>query len=322
MKKPINTDNLVRDYLAGKSLRQLSEKFNLGIMSVRARLVGRGVTIRGAFKKPVITAEMVDSWVADYQAGKTVRDIVKESGCDPHTISDKLKERNVEFRTRAEYTKIGKGRVSAERFPEGLIDRIVSDYQAGKTVVEISRDTGVNVGTIYNRLAEREVTRTGSDASQMRYSTTDAAYRKRITAAAHKANVGRVHPPEELEALRGLGYTIIPQRALGSYNLDIGLEECRVSVEVQSGWPYSFLGAKPALKRLKYVLGQGWSILFVAIRGEGFIFPGIVQKVLTFCDLAGGEESPCGQYGVVRSDGKRFTKKCPNPDGFSRIPGF
>jgi transposase-like protein len=270
----------------------------------------------------------------------------KDFGLHVSTIRYRFRDRNVQFRSRAEYTKIGKARVTRERFPPELIETIIAAYLGGKSVYAISRETGVNHGVIYGWLRNRRLMRDGSTASRLMYSRLTVKQRKRFTAVANASNVGRIHPVEGLqrraatrqkeltvasptefalsESLRGLGYTVIPQRCLGIYNLDIALEECRVSVEVQHrrSNPHAFLARTEARKRLEYVLGQGWSILFVTIRGKGFVFPDIVQKVLAFCELASRNKSSRGQYGMIRSDGKHFTKSRLNPDGFSCVSGF
>lgn len=291
-------------------------------------------------KKPI----NADDLVQEYLTGKSARQISKERGLDPHTVGDVLRKNNVKLRTRAEYTKLGKDRVFAERFPPELVESVVAAYVAGEGARDVAKRFGIDFGVVYKWLGERGVTRSGSEASVLRYSRTTVEYRNAITAAAHKANVGRVHLPGELErmavtrqreltvaagietplkdALIAARLSVVPQRALGTYNLDIALEKLRVAVEIQCGCSYSFLYTEETRKRLEYVFGQGWSVLYVVTRGRGFVFPDVTKKVLAFCQIAGRGKPFARQYGVVRSDAKNLTRRGPNPNGFPRVPGF
>jgi hypothetical protein len=175
-------------------------------------------------------------------------------------------------------------------------------------------------------------------------SRTSKAERLALTDAAHRFNTGRKQRPENLiraaatrqarltfaypnetallESLRAMGCQVAPQLAVGPYNVDIALEVPGIAVEIQSSSVRSFLATVRAQQRIEYILGQGWSILFVAIRGQGFVFPDVTQKVVAFVELAGRDKASFGQYGVIRSDGKDFTEGRPDPNSFTRVPGF
>jgi transposase len=198
MKKPINTDDLVRGYLSGKSLNQLGEEFGFCWLTIRKMLVARGVIIRktnsGIPSKQRTPDNVINRWIRDYLAGSSIHDIAVATGADAHTISDYLRKRNIQLRSRAEYTELGKRKVSDRLYPKQLVDAIIASYLSGKCVSEISKDTGVTVGVIFRWLKVRGITRSYSEASRLMYSQLTPKERKRFTAVANATNTGKPHP--------------------------------------------------------------------------------------------------------------------------------
>jgi hypothetical protein len=320
--KPSDLDDPIRDYLAGASLKELVGKYRVSFYRLTAELGRRGIKRRSVSEATSLAVgrRNVDALVAEYLAGVSIRELARKHRTCRKGLVEEFLKRGVKMRG------------ASERM------RLVMD--SPKTRQAISEATGAAMRTEESR-------RSMSESTKSVWAGMDAEARKAQTAAAHDAVRGKpksmdllmrsaatryqrmlgVSPREIVlhEAIRGLGYRISPQLAVGPYNLDLALEECGVSVEVERETGRLLRGKnRPGdmLERTEYLCRNGWSVLFVIHYGHGFVIPDIVQKILAFLELAGRDKPFHGQYGVVRRDGKPTASGRSYFDGLARVPGF
>jgi hypothetical protein len=136
------------------------------------------------------------------------------------------------------------------------------------------------------------------------------------TRQARRSRRGRYE--DELAALLvNPAWTVIQQRAIGQYNVDIALEEPRVAVEVYASKPsHGNPGRTPLTKRLEYLLDDGWLLLVLGIGDRNPYRPGvrsqpnldaITKHVIALAQRASADESMRGCYGVIGRQGQPMT---------------
>jgi len=228
------------------------------------------------------------------------------------------------------------------------LDDLVRNYLAGATLKELGERYGTHRTAIARLLRKNGVNlRSGSEARRLCWSKYSPDQRVKQITAAHAATAGRGTPmesrikaaatrqakllgtaPNEIavaESLRGLGYKIDRQLAVGPYSLDIAVEELGLAVEIERVAGQFRVGKNrpgDVFERTKHVLGSGWSVLFVVTGRVGVMFPNITQKILAYAEVAGRGKTYWRHYGMVRGDGSPCARNTNDLDGLPRVPGF
>lgn len=164
-----------------------------------------------------------------------------------------------------------------------LLDR----YKAGETEQKLAREAGVSRPTLRARIVAAGITpRTISDTMRDRWSRASESDRKSMIESAHAAVKGRVVPVAEKEArartrqvncsnaslvefdlrnmLLKLGFDSTPQRAVGTYNVDVAIERPAIAVELfGGGWHSVGRHRERFEERTKYLLDLNWSVIVV-----------------------------------------------------------
>lgn len=179
------------------------------------------------------------------------------------------------------------------RTGEGLVslpvEQIVTAYLAGESESSLAKRYGTSRTVIRHRLAHAGIERRGrTAANRLMMATRSPEENRRNAEAAHAAARGGVQPLHRLEQraivreqlgwdagnigrgeivvaryLEGLGFSIVPQRAVGIYNVDLAVNES-VAIEVYGGgWHLTGRHAQRHPVRRDFLLGAGWSLLVV-----------------------------------------------------------
>ena len=169
------------------------------------------------------------------------------------------------------------------------IHQILKLYRSGFSVKKIAEHLGCNRSVIIQRLKENGIIqRNRSESMFLRMEQTSPEERQRLSAAAHNAIRGKkktikelrkraigkqnikYSSPIELELIkhfRDLGIEVIPQKAIGVYNIDIAFAHAPIAVEVFGGhWHTVGRHAKRFRKRLDYIIKSGWIFLICLLR--------------------------------------------------------
>lgn len=127
---------------------------------------------------------------------------------------------------------------------------------------------------------------------------------------------------EVLSELRTLGYELRHQTPVGSYNLDITLDELNIAIEIHRGSWHGRTDVRP--ERLEYLFNHGWRVIFVQISRHGAAsdFPAIARKLVSLFETVRRHPSITGQYGVLSRNGEPTARLPDHFDRWARIEGF
>lgn len=333
--KPFNLDDIIKSYYCGKSIKQLSKECGIGVKVLTRRLQEFGVKLRSRADAANLANTKVipslESLIERYQAGEPLTKLGAEVGVKGESLARHFRNAGVTLRTSLEAR-----RARAKVIPTEVIER----YKAGESLFVLAKEFGIARGRSGNKptgltriLIEAGVSLRGRSESQRnkwakiqdpcrRRSQVEAALTAR--AIRHEQEQWKVAPTELClaGALEALGIAFSPQKAVGTYNLDIALDEFPISIEVERGTAFSPCYYRSLFRRTEYLLNRGWAVLFV-ITGE---FPldvtPVTQKVVALLDDARSDKAIVGKYGVIDRHGERVSSPRYQFDTLTRIPGF
>lgn len=298
-------DDLIRRYKAGTSILQLSKESGISRPVLTSRFREAGIQPRGQSE-------------AQHLKWERIRD-------DPALVKRQL----------------GAAWDAARKLPappSGALTALRDAYASG-SLRSTCHANGWSVWCACEQLtAAGVVLRSRSEATRHRWVQIKAEGRiEEQMAAAHAAARGRVKPAEERERIaatrqvrrsrrgrwedeltdmlteRG-SWTVIQQRAMGPYNIDIALEEPRVAVEIYGVKPnLASPGRTPLLTRLEDLLNDGWVLLVLAIYDRNRYRPGVrplpnlasvADHVAALAERSSRDESLRGRYRVIGRQGQ------------------
>lgn len=283
-----------------------------------------------------MTDSRLDDAIAAYLSGKSVENAAKPLRFDANKLRRTLKERGLtrspeeSKRLARERSATTMARIAAERRAQ-FRDEIVSRYTAGESGKAIAGSLPGNLsrGFVVSVLEEAGIpVRGASDAERLKWQQMSPATRKNQVAAAHAAMRGRTLPFEEkcaqalgkeakcpnqsgherlmIDHLSALGLPVIPQKAIGPYNADIGAAP--VAVEIYGGNFHAY-GRHAARfpERCRYFADQGWAL--VVIWTYGLYNPLTIDAakyVVAFLDEVKRDPSLIGKYRMIGGRGQLF----------------
>lgn len=302
---------IVRRYRSGETIKSIGVSLGLvDTQTLRKRLYelveprSRGETARLTFTKPIVN---LDALAARHAAGETLFSLAREIGVKGETLQRRFLAAGHEVRT-------GRDRRWRRQLP---VDELVTKYNAGTSVLELSRTYKADRGGIALRLVAAGVVLRGYDANGNR--------RNGETRAATRQAKGLAITPAEqtlADALRNAGTQVTQQTPCGTFNLDITLDGRPVAVEVEGGPAFRYPQCVALWERTKHVLDAGWFVLYVVTDYKPVEHQRVIEQVVAFANFAGRHPTPGGQYGVVRRDGKAGSLGRYDLHGLPRVPGF
>src|ERR1022692_2215574 len=158
----LDVDNLVRRYVGGEPVKQLSEAFGVSPQTVTRRLEGAGVELRVI--RPKLPPLDIGAITARYIAGESCAVIAASLGVNDETIRDRLIKAGVTMRTPGDYNHEGIAVAS---------EALVARYLAGESEKALAEALGIDRIVIRNRLLKAGVQRRGrSESMYLRMSQT------------------------------------------------------------------------------------------------------------------------------------------------------
>lgn len=268
--------------------------------------------------RPAWNPPNADDLVRRYQSGETEKDLAAEVGAPRVTFRNFLQRRGVHEMGRAKV-------VPSRRWAPHNPDDVIRRYLAGESEKALAEAYGVG-RTAVRGLLERTGTavRGRGDAMLTRMAQTSPEERAHLTAAANAAVLGSSRSEEDMirralaaehgaysnrvgrweneiaAELTRRGYTSIPQKAIGRYNVDIAIEPVAVEVHSAPAYPHTL---PRHVERIKYLADRGWPSVYVMATGVVRLGP-VCDQLVTFLELAEGNPAALGQYRVVRSSGQ------------------
>lgn len=207
------------------------------------------------------------------------------------------------------------------------LDDFISRYKAGESEKALSRELNVERSTFRIWLHEAGVEPRGRSAAMYaRMARTSPAERMALAQAAHDAMRGTKRGYAELvaraggksrlckttpvedkltAALRARGLSVVQQRGIGPFNVDVAIKEPRVAVEVFGG-NFHASGRHLARhwKRCEHILDAGWTLVVVWVDGRRYPFGiGCTEYIVTLCNELRALPSERRQYRVILGNG-------------------
>jgi very-short-patch-repair endonuclease len=228
------------------------------------------------------------------------------------------------------------------------LDKLIEDYLAGRSILQLSKELGVSRPTITRRLQRAGIEiRDMSDAHKVMWSTLkhDRGAMERHLGKAWDATRGREVGDRALLAqhhferqnqtvgmfegelaghLRLAGVDVKQQFAVGRYNLDLALDEPAVAVEILGSRRGARLIAQ-FLQRTEYLLDRGWSVIVVLCWGttadasDRALPIDTTQKLLAYHEAGRRDESLLGRYGMI--GGERYPRSARRYE-FEHLPAI
>lgn len=280
----------------------------------------------------------MDNVVQKYLSGTNAEELGREFGVKGDTVRAWLKKRNVPLRARGESTLM--------KSPLTLhVSTIIERYIAGESVNKLAQAYNTSRRCIEIRLIKHGVQlRNQSEAESAKWRRMTSVQRQRQVAKAHNARRGqkdswetqcrraqswylaRLHisPKEDALAamLRSLEIPVLQQFPVGAYNVDLLIHGTPIAIEIEAGnWSNKQLGFDYT-KRMKYILDQGYIMLFVFIKNKPLEIRPVTDYLIRFLETFGWDKPAIGQYGMIRGDGQLTTTRTMDFDSFTRINGF
>ena len=283
----------------------------------------------------------LENAIQAYIAGESSQNASKKFHISEQRLTAELRKRGL-FRTDEERRAIQGAKLSARHTPLST-EEIAQRYISGESEKALADSYNVsrNVITRHLRIAGVE-RRTMSQANIIRASNMTPEQRSQAAKAAHDAVRGRKHSldekiqraqtrqekqlgisPTELllkEWLKQRGIDIIPQMAVGPYNVDLGTDT--VAVEIFGGsWHGTGRHRERSPERCRYLLDRGFNLIIIwtdELRWP--LSPKAADYIASFIQLTSCDPTIKSQYRVIWGDGKEVPPESLNIDNLSIIP--
>ncbi len=276
----------------------------------------------------------LDDLVRRYEAGESAAHLAKELGVYTYVVTRWFREADIDLRSGSDRLALAwqtrhrsaDDLPAAEilaRYRDGASGKVLAEeYRTPRTAInEVLRRAGVPIRDRSSGMRQRWAS--GSETAERLLGQAWATRRGQVDsgqALAVKAlaksltlsSVGR-YEVDAAMAIARAGCHVVPQMAIGPYNIDIALDVHRIAVEIYtSGLKVSRPGRGGTLKRYQYLLDPGWSILRVnAIRF--FDAVGLAEYVVALADATSRNEARWRGYGVIRGNGQIPFAVRPSP---------
>ena len=227
---------------------------------------------------------------------------------------------------------------------------LIASYCSGASVNQLAKEHRVSRATIGRFLMDSDIElRSASEQERIKWSRikSDRRLVERQCSAAWRASKGRPITvasriqaaktcyermlrisPREIPFIDGLceiGFTPKPQFSIGTYNVDIAIEPCRLAVEIQHGRSSTKLKRWQSFnpERIEYLFSAGWSMLLCYCpQNREFIVDRVLPKIVAFIHVLSSDETVRPAYGVIGRDGEPMSALGFNFDGRTRVEGF
>ena len=286
----------------------------------------------------------IENAIHDYLSGESLDLVSRRHRVGYGRLRGIIESRGL-LRTSAETSAIRSSRVAASLLSKSDLPsaEIVRRYLAGESSNALAKSFGVSRRAIDYRLDAAGVDRRGSaDANRLMMAARTPEENAANSKAAHEAVRGRRRSIEERSKgaatrerlrthvsdnelilatmLRERGLDVIPQKAVGPYNVDLAAGT--VAVEVfGGGWHAYGVHRERASERLRYILDEGWNLVIVwASASRWPIGPGACDYIATFAEVTSGNPPTRGEYRVIWGDGKEAAIDGANVDDLSVKP--
>lgn len=258
-----------------------------------------------------------------YQSGLSIDDIAKRFGVCNEAIRGRFVRAGLPRRSSSESVKI-----SSIRRQGFSTDEAVRLYQGGALFVDIAKKFNVHWMVVRRVIINAGITpRSTSDVKFIMASRMSREERRRQSLAAHDAVRGKSQSFEHrckialtkerkgsgitrveqycLSLLEDQGFTCIPQKAIGPYNVDIAITELSIIVEIFGGqWHASGHHAARFRKRTDYILNAGWCPIIIWVTRDYPLEIGAIKYIVAFAKKMSRDKSARRKEQMIYGNGQ------------------
>lgn len=219
------------------------------------------------------------------------------------------------------------------------VDKIISLYNSGISVKQLSIQFGCSRNVINNRLLKANIKHRNRSESMfnrtskmtieerksmvykanegMRNSTSEQIKRRlELAAKTTQNNLSEVGQLEDYVMSSLNNFSPIPQLAESTYNIDIACRPVAIEVHVNSGFPHNMPHIK---KRIKHLLKCGWVVIYIKVGAKVIINEVAMNKIISVIEFSRLNPSFRGKYWVIRGTGEGCAIGCLDSDNISII---
>jgi len=215
---------------------------------------------------------------------------------------------------------------------------IVNRYLAEESANSIACSLGIGRSTVERRLIALNIPlRTNAEANRIMIKNTPIEILRSRIKVAQESSRGRTITMKEKIAraatrqarathqsaaeillatwLEERGISVIPQQAVGPYNVDIGAFP--VAVEIfGGGWHF----VRDHSKRFRYIFDQGWHLIIIYVDGRRSVLtPGAADYIVSFFEEATRNPSIDREYRMIWGEGKAYAAGGSDSDELASI---
>lgn len=225
------------------------------------------------------------------------------------------------------------------------IDELCRLYRADWSCVDLAKRYSVGRMVVRNRLIERGIAlRSFSESHRIAAARASKEERARRAAAAHDAVRGKRQTPEHrrkiarkkealqshatrierilADRLRGHGFSVVLQKAIGPYNIDLAITSPPIAVEIFGGhWHSGGRHASRYRERTNYILDQGWAFVAIWTGRDYPLESGAVKYIVALAEKMRRGKAKRRQEHMIYGNGKPSTLGERKLNGLPVIPG-
>lgn len=280
----------------------------------------------------------VENAITAYLAGESAQKVAPRFGVCGKRLIGILRERGL-LRTKRESFKLTPNPGSLRRHTSLALpdEEIAKRFMAGESVKSLSISFGVTRAAINTSLRWQNVTaRSIADAMRLRSTQIPLTERETLfsdrrgpriqpmasalsVAKGRQRNLNPVYVSSHERLLADWmverGINIVPQQAVGTYNIDIGAYP--VAVEVWGGaWHFS----RDHRERIKYLFDSGWNLVIVFVNTQTSpLTVGAADYIVSYFQESASNPTLRGEYRVIWGEGNLFARGGADSDEFTRI---
>lgn len=314
---PSEIDYAVALYTSGKTFHQVAAILGVNSSTAYVAITRRGIKPRHATADKATLDQAVSLYVGG-MTGPEVRDAI---GISASTLHRELRKRGIPARSRR------------ANIPPA---EVVSAYLAGESQLSLATRYRTSRPVIRRILAEQGIQpRDRSEVTTLAMAALTDEQRTNMVKKAHAAVRGRDVSMEErilrsqkrertqshaTDRERQFGRHIdfpdvIPQKAIGPYNVDFAVGS--VAVEILGGTWHAYKAEHA--QRTPYILDQGWNMLFIWDRQQAPLCIEAAEYVVAFAQESSRQPALHREYRVIRGDAKLVACGSAQDDQFPLI---
>lgn len=182
---------------------------------------------------------------------------------------------------------------------------LVGQYERGTPISGLMEASGLSRNAVRNRLVNAGVTLRCESIAREQQLTFATPVESDLVAELHQWDI-----------------RCTPQKAVGSKNIDVALDDVKIAIEIENGPTFAPSFRNRMIARTRFLLDEGWCVLFVVIQRYITNWFDVIECIRSLAERALINGDVFGHYGAINHRGQvRTTPRFTLAD-LPRIPGL